>query len=169
MIKISDINDVLHSDFLDTSTSFQEPSEGMKIDIDKKGCKSIMFSFDKKLGREYKGGLFPFFAKTKEVCSICDYMLFAIKDRELYILLIELKRSNANTSKQLRAAECFANYIVETIKRVKKSQFTFSVRKISIKNPRIRKKKTKITDFSYDEHNHTILETSKFYLKSFLK
>lgn len=34
MINIPDINDVIHSNFLDTSTSFQEPSEGMKIEID---------------------------------------------------------------------------------------------------------------------------------------
>ena len=141
----------------------------MKIEIDKKGCKSIMFSFDKQLGKKYKGGLFPFFAKTKEVCSICDYMLFAIEGKKLYILLIELKKGNANSSKQLKATECFANFIVETIKRVKKYQIDFSVRKISIKNPRIKKKKTKITEHSYDQDNHAILETSKFYLKSFLK
>ena len=169
MIKITELDYILESHFKDTSTSFSEPQADMEIKIDKTGLKPLMYSFDKNLSKEYKGGLFPFFAKKKGVCSICDYIIFCINNGKLYALVIELKKGKAGTLKQLDAAECFVNYIIATYNRVKNSSIECNIRKISIKAPKLVKKKTKMSEIKYDATNHTFLSTSKFYLKPHLK
>ena len=169
MISILELDDILETYFKDPLTAFEEPSQKMKIEIDKRGSQSVMYSFDKQLNSQFKGGLFPFFSKTKGVCSMCDYIIFAIKDKKLYALVVELKKGLGSTKAQLNAAECFVNYIVCTICRIKKQDIKCEIRKISVKNPKIRKKKTKMTIPSYDEDNHTFLESKKFYLSTYLK
>ncbi len=169
MIKISEFDDILESHFKEAATSFEEPSQNMKIEIETGGCAAVVYSFDKSLGAKFKGGLFPFFAKKKGVCSVCDYIVFAIIGGELYALVVELKKGSGNTRIQLNAAECFVNYIIATLNRIKKQNLTCKIRKISIKNPKIRKKRTKMSIPKYDKDNHFFLESSKFYISSYLK
>ncbi len=169
MIRISEFDDILESYFKEAATAFVEPSQNMRIEIVSRGCTSVVYSFDKNLGAQFKGGLFPFFAKKKSVCSVCDYIVFAIVGGDLYALVVELKKGNGNTRIQLNAAECFVNYVIATLNRIKKQNLTCKIRKISIKNPKIRKKKTKMSIPKYDNDNHFFLESSKFYISSYLK
>lgn len=60
---LSDIANVLHVDFKCRANYFEEKDADMKIDIDANGCQYLIYKYDKKLGKEFKGGLFPFFCQ----------------------------------------------------------------------------------------------------------
>ena len=62
---LEDINTVIHQDFRSSKKRMEECQASMRIDVDHTGCLSSFYSFDKALGKEYKGGLFPFFAPVK--------------------------------------------------------------------------------------------------------
>jgi len=167
--KLNDINNVLHEHFKTNKTYLEEEDASMRIEVDKRGCKSLFYKFDKQLPREYKGGLFPFFAKKKGVCQVCDYLIFAEKNNNFFVLIVELKRGKQQTMPQLDAGECFADYIIATMDRITKQQSDVTIRKISVQNYRIRKKKTKQQEIEYDENNHYHLKDNKFHIAAFLK
>lgn len=169
MSKLDDINNVLHEDFKTKSTYLEEASASMKIEIDKRGCKSLFYKLDKQLPREYKGGLFPFFAKNEGVCKVCDYLIFAEKDNNFFVLIVELKKGRQQTMPQLKAGECFANYIIATMDRVTKRTSNVIIRKISVREFKISKKKTTQKKVEYDENRHCELKSNKFYIAHFLK
>ncbi|AMM51871.1 hypothetical protein TH61_12745 [Rufibacter sp. DG15C] len=142
----------------------------MNIPIDKRGgCKIINYKFDKELSKDYKGGLFPFFAKTKGICSICDYIIFAEKDKTLYALIIELKRGRNTTTPQLNAAECFVNYIINTTNRIHKTNLNPLIRKISIHEYKLKKRNTVSREINYDSNYHHDFKHDIFLVSSFLK
>lgn len=62
---LNDIDTILHSDFKCERIQFEEEDVGMKIDVNHNGCQCLFYKYDKKLSREYKGGLFPFLQKMK--------------------------------------------------------------------------------------------------------
>lgn len=116
MSKLDHISSVLHNDFLSNERSaLEEKSVKMKININSSGCRFILYKYDKKLKKEYKGGLFPFFAKIKGVCCICDYILFAEFNNKLFVLIIELKKGKESTLPQLKAAKNFVDYIINPL------------------------------------------------------
>ena len=163
------INDVLEEDFKAKNNALEEESVAMKIPIDARGCKILAYKFDKELGAAYKGGLFPFFKKNKGVCSVCDYLIFAERNKELYVLVVELKKGRAQTLPQLRAGECLADYIIATANRLTNKELKPIIRRISVKEFQIRKKRTKMEEVEYDEHNHSFLTSNRFHVIAYLK
>ena len=92
MSKLALIDYILNPDFKVNDNFLEEPSVSMKVDLIQDRCQSIVFEFDKQLGREYKGGLFPFFNSTKaKVCKVCDYIIFSEYDGNLYALIMIMK------------------------------------------------------------------------------
>lgn len=168
MAFVEDIGEILHQNFSCKPNRFEERGVNMCIEVDHTGCKSIVYKYDKKLGREYKGGLFPFFAKNQDVCKICDYMVFAEREGRQYVILVELKKGSENTMKQLLAAELFAEYAVGTLNRVKSTGYKPTIRKVSIHGNRVRRKGTKEYGVKYDEQSHYICMSKYFCLKLYL-
>lgn len=165
---LNDIEYILHNNFKCKKNYFEEEDAKMLLPIKPEGCQFILYKFDKNLGKEYKGGLFPFFAKNKDVCKISDYILFAEKGGTLYILVIEMKRGNEQTLPQLKAALAFTKYIVETVNRVKGANYKPEIRLISIHNYKIRKKKTKENGVKYNKFNHCDVTSANFNVKLYL-
>ncbi len=160
---------VLSNEFITNDSFLSEPKEKMRIDLIKSGCKSFLFKFDKQLGREYKGGIFPFFnSGEKGVCKVCDYIIFAEKSGKVYSIMIELKKGREGTNPQLKAGECFVEYVKATVNRVYKKNFDLTIRKVAIKQFK-RKNRTKIKDIEYNEHNIHEFSDEKFRLQAFLK
>ncbi len=62
--------------------------------------------------------LFPYFSNRSGLNKICDYILFASEGQHLYLLLIELKFGTESATNQLIASECFAEFILNSAKRV---------------------------------------------------
>lgn len=169
MSKLSLINSILHSDFLcDRITELQEKDAGMSVSINATGCQYLLYKYDKELKREYKGGLFPFFAKEAGVCSVCDYILFAERSGKLYALIIELKKGKKPTLPQLNAAKCFVDFIISTLNRVKGISLNPEIRLISIHEYNVHKKSIKDRGVQYDKDGHYQFKQSKFEIKKFL-
>lgn len=165
---VDDISEILHQDFFCKEGCFKEKSAKMQIDVSSAGCRSAIYKYDKELNRAYKGGLFPFFAKNKDVCKICDYIVFAERGGSQYIILIEMKKGKESTKKQLLAAEVFVQYVIGTLNRVKKVEYEPIIRKVSIHGDRVRKKRIKEYGVKYDEHSHYECMSKFFCLKSYL-
>jgi hypothetical protein len=165
---LNDIATILHEDFKCDRLLFEEKDAGMKIDVDSSGCQCIVYKYDKKLGKEYKGGLFPFFAKNEGVCKVSDYIVFAEHKRTLYCLIIELKKGKSQTFPQLLAAKEFVKYIVNTLNRVTKKTYTPKIRLISIHGINLRKKKTTMMEVQYDQNSHCIVKSNLFKVKLYL-
>jgi len=62
--------------------------------------------------------LFPYFSSKSGLHKICDYILFASEGQHLHLLLIELKLGTESATNQLIASECFAEFILNSAKRV---------------------------------------------------
>lgn len=62
--------------------------------------------------------LFPYFSNKSGLHKICDYILFASEGQHLHLLLIELKLGTESATNQLIASECFAEFILNSAKRV---------------------------------------------------
>lgn len=169
MAFVEDIEEILHQDFSCKETCFEEKSADMLINVDRDGCRSTMYKYDKELGKEYKGGLFPFFAKNKDVCKICDYIVFAERSGRQYVILVEMKTGKDSAKKQLLAAEVFSNYVIETLNRVKQTAYKPTIRKVSMHKDRMRKKRTKEYGVKYDESSHCECRSKIFNLKNYLQ
>ena len=163
------IDNILHSDFKANTSTLEEPAASMSIEVDKRGCNAILYKFDKELSRDYRGGLFPFFEKKKGVCKICDYIIFAEKDSKITALVVEMKKGRQGTFPQLRAAECFVHYVINTLNRVHSLNLKIEIRKVSIHEFKIRKRSTKPKEVEFDELNHCDFRESRFFVASFLK
>lgn len=171
MSKISLIDYVLNPDFKSNDSILLEVNSNvsMSVDLIRDNCQSIVFEFDKKLEKEYKGGIFPFFNNgNSNVCKVCDYIIFAEYKNKLYALIIELKKGNCATLPQIKAGECFVDYVISTINRINKTNHTITKRRVSIKEIQ-RKRKTKLKEIEYDENNHHFFDQNKMRLVSFLK
>lgn len=164
---LDDIDYVLENDFKCNDSYFEESNERMHIPIKKDGCQLILYKFDKELGREYKGGLFPFFKKNKSVCKISDYILFAAKSGILYVLIIELKKGKESTMPQIKAATIFTKYIIDTVNRVRGTSYKPQIRFISIHKYKIRKKNIKEKGIKYI-NNHCNVTSVNFNVKLYL-
>lgn len=171
MSKINLIDYVLNPDFKYSDSQLKEENNdvSMSIDLIKDNCQSIIFELDKKLGREYRGGIFPFFNRgNSKVCKVCDYIIFAEYSNELYALIIELKKGASSTLPQIKAGECFVDYVISTVNRINNTNHTITKRRISIQEVK-RKRKTKLKDIEYDAENHHFFDQNKLRIVSFLK
>lgn len=171
MSKITLIDYVLHPDFKHNDSQLKEENNdvSMSIDLIKDNCQSIIFELDKKLGKEYKGGIFPFFnSSNSKVCKVCDYIIFAEYNNELYALIVELKKGASGTLPQIKAGECFVDYVISTVNRINNTNHNITKRRISIQEVK-RKRKTKLKDIEYDSENHHFFDQNKMRIVSFLK
>lgn len=165
---LSEIADILHEDFKCKVNYFEEKDAKMKIDIDSNGCQCLIYKYDKNLSKEYKGGLFPFFAKNAGVCKVSDYIVFAERNKALFCILVELKRGRSQTFPQLKAAKEFVNFVINTVNRVKGKTYKPIIRLVSIHELKIRKKKTMARTVDYDQDSHFVMSSNQFVLKYFL-
>lgn len=76
---------------------------------------------------------------------MCDYILFAEEGAHLFVFLIELKKGRINGKKQLDSGECFAKYLISTIKRLDQTfvipDDNIHFKQIQINESRSKKKK----------------------------
>ena len=74
--------------------------------------------------------------------KFCDYILLVDYKDKTYILLIELKRGsdNGEADKQLRASECFIEFICQTANRLHKdfNDFDFNHKNITLRKIKIK-------------------------------
>lgn len=169
MSKIERIDYVLNPDFKINSTELIEQNTSMQIELIKDRCLSIIFQLDKQLGANYRGGIYPFFnSRNSGVCKVCDYIIFAESNNDIYSLIIELKTGDKDTMPQLRAGECFVDFVIATVNRIYKTNYSINKRFVSIREFE-RKRKTKLRDIEYDENNHHFFEQNKLRIYTFLK
>lgn len=163
------IDNVLNPNFKISDNYLIEDQAKMKIELIQTGCRNIVFQLDQKLGREYKGGMFPFFnSSNQKVTTVCDYLIFSEYKNKIYALIVELKKGDQNTNPQLKAGECFIDFVVATVNRINNTNLLIEKKKISIKEFK-RKKNTKEMEVKYDSNNHHFFEQSKFRILSFLQ
>jgi hypothetical protein len=169
MGKIQLIDYVLNPNFIVHDNFLEEEQTSMKIELIKDNCQIIIFQLDKKLGREYKGGVFPFFnSQNRDITKVCDYIIFAEYKNNLYSLIIELKKGKSSTLPQINAGECFVDFVISTLNRVNNTNYIIHKRKISIREFN-RKRNTKVKDIEYDENFHHFFKQNKFKVIAFLK
>ena len=169
MNKLELISNILEDFFKeDNITKLQEIQENMVVEFENENKKYLSFSFDKQLpAKDFPKGLFPFFNRgVAKVTSFCDYVIFSENKRELYILLIELKKGDNNVTKQLKAGKCFAEYIISTLNRVYDINVVPQIREISIRKRNIKPKQQQ-KRISYENNFHTFCD-NKFRLKKYL-
>jgi hypothetical protein len=170
MSKIAFISNVIDTYFKeDEITVLKEDQANMKIDFVSDKQKFLSFTFDRKLKKtDFPKGFFTFFNRGEaKVTSFCDYIIFSERDKNLFILLIELKKGNDNVTEQLFAGKCFAEYVISTVNRVYNMNINPEYRLISIRQRHI-KPKQKQKEIEYINNFHTFC-SSKFWLKSYLK
>lgn len=166
---LTDLQYILSPEFIWSNSYLEERSVSMRVDLANDGCQVLIFQLDKPLDKSYKGGLYPFFNRSNSnVCKACDYILFSQCKSEYFAIAIELKRGNSHTSYQLDAGLSFANFVIDTVNRVKRKNYKVNMRKISIKDSK-RKRKTKMKDIEYDANLHHVFEQNRFRTISFLK
>lgn len=174
MNRIEMISNILNDCFKNnTLYRLEEIQANMSIDFVGNPQEYISYSMDKQLNKkDFPKGLFPFFNRgLKNVCSMCDYIIFTEKEEKLFILLIELKRGRDNVTKQLNAGECFAEFVIKTVNRVYNQNITPEIRKISIRDGHIKTKakpKQRQKTIQYDHNNFHTFEDSKFWLRKYL-
>ena len=165
---LNEIREILEEEFLWNGRYLEEKKTNMSIKIDKRGCKYLAYSFDKDL-KGYKGGLFPYFKRVAKLSSICDYIIFAEDntDKKLFVLLIELKKSSANTLPQLKAGKIFAQFLINTVNRVNQLSYNPKFRLISIIDSRLHKNLTKEKGVRYI-NDHFSTSANSFLIREFL-
>lgn len=122
-MELGDIDFVLNEDCLEDNQSilFDKTENGKtilssEINIDGlPGCEYRLYRFDPN-----KGDLFPFFSKVKgrNIKNICDFFIFVSYNDILYAVLVEHKSGSGSSNAQLKASECFINYVRSTLKRI---------------------------------------------------
>lgn len=173
MNKLMMISNILDDFFKNNTTTVLEENQArMSVDFIVESQKFLSFKMDKNLDKkDFPRGIFPFFNnKQPKVCSFCDYIIFSELRGTLFILLIELKKGKDKVTEQLEAGKCFVEFVISTVNRVYKQDISAEIRKISIREYKMRKAKPKQKQKSirYDGNNFHTFEDSKFYLKKYL-
>lgn len=91
----------------------------------------------------------PFFNKTDDspegLRKFCDYILLVEASNKSYVMLIELKRGDVGLAeKQLKASECFMEYIYSSAERLHQDfgDVTFNRRNITLLKIKLKKCKS---------------------------
>ncbi len=142
---LKSIQSILHEKFRIKKALLEEKGTAnngnsfhMKRKIFDQGIPYLLYSYDSDTN------CFPFF-KDKDVSGLkkmCDYIFFVDIDKgdHLFVFLVELKLGTLRAKKQLEAGECFAKYILNTIKRLNLSfslcEDCLHFRKIAIRESR---------------------------------
>jgi hypothetical protein len=115
-----------------------------------------------------KKTIFPYFKKDHGLRKICDYVLFAEAENDMYIFLIELKKGTHNSSgKQLEASKIFVQYLIDSAKRVGYGELDkdIYIRTVRICDASNSKKSTKEKVIEYDVNGHVDYRYQQFRLK----
>lgn len=115
--------------------------------------------------------IFPYFSNKTGLHKICDYILFASEGQHLHLLLIELKLGTASATNQLIASECFAEFIINSAKRVGiKLTNNIHIKKIRVSEERAnrRNRTTKRGKLESDKNGIINYDYSDFILKEVL-
>lgn len=123
----------------------------MKLNIVNHRLNYLLYKLDNS-----KGELFPYFSDKSGLKKFCDYLLFVEENNYLYLFLIELKRGTISATKQLKASNCFAEFLFDTARRIGlEISGNLEIRKIRISEERTRKSYkgySKPKDLIYDEN-----------------
>jgi len=157
MSKIKVIEEILHAKFRpkDQNQIIEENTDnkGMKFRV---SYPIISGNLDYVLYRLNPDDVdvFPFFSQVSGLKKICDYILFVEESTYLYIFLIELKLSPISAKKQLLASKEFANFIINSSRRIGKVlNEPITIRMIRICDSKIKKRKTneeKVIEYDND-------------------
>lgn len=165
----STITSVINAKFKVENLDVLEEPKVMTIRV--KGCPKdaslTLYRFDPD-----KEEIFPFFEKGIGLRSICDYVLLADYDDDLYVLLIELKLGKLNAKEQLNATENLISYIIASALRIKRviDQNKIHIRKIRISERRNQyTRKTGIHDIEYDENSYVDYPWDVLHIRALLK
>lgn len=159
---------VLNPDYKDDLNQLQERKIEMTLPVNKRGCQCVAYTFDQSEGMKCP---FPLLSTEKGVQQMCDYVVFAVANGRLFVLMIELKNSNQQTRPQLEAGKCFAKFVIDTANRIDAfNKDNVVYRMISVCKPHfVKKGATKMRDVEYDDQGFTIFEGNTFMLQGFLK
>lgn len=148
---LSSADNLIATDFQCVKGRLEEPKVGMRIQVDDTGVDYKIYSFDFNLDKKnYPKGLYPFFNKIAEAHAVCDYTLFVTQGGKVFVLLVELKLGNAATANQLRAGECMAKFVVDTINRINNTNYSPEYRKITVSGTKlVHKGSTKMHAVNY--------------------
>ena len=166
------LNDIylLPNDNQDIISEENQKEDGTSFASYVKLCRSehseILFKtyrFDDSINNPNHPILFPFFMHNTGVGlnKNCDYVVFAQKGDEFYVLLIEMKSTSGKPQQQLDISQTFINFIIERF-NVCGIRYYPKIRKIGIKDISGRKNQyknlTRNQNFQYDENDYfTIL------------
>ena len=151
--------------------TLKEKQAGMSLCINDYRRKYLLYSFDKVV-KSTNGSkaidLQPFFSANASVKSMCDYFLFCWEHGKLYVLLIELKHGDEQVTCQLEAGNLFALYLINTLNRVEKLDIIPVIRKISVRDSHILRKRTSMKSIEYNADSFCTFDGSVFHLLEFL-
>jgi len=169
--KLKKIREAVHNDFL-VKTDDKWKKIELSEEDDNAKCKSVLFKQEKgiktvviKLDKQGKD-IHPLFSTKKGLNNLKiknDYLIFALKNKRLYALLIELKSGNTGKwIKQCKAGEVIAKYILGLVNNwaddivIDINNFNFRyilfyTNSLEFKNRR--KKNTKISSIEYIDNN----------------
>lgn len=117
------INKILNAKFLAPDQSLLEERKGdlqpqrVQIRQSLNNIEYTLYKFDE--------NPYPFFSSgssnstPKFLQSFCDYIMVVNKDDTCTIMLIELKRGKDSPDHQLRAADTWLNFVLDTAERIK--------------------------------------------------
>lgn len=117
-----------------------------------------VYRFDDKRNNANHPILFPFFRHDTGygLNKNCDYIVFAQKNSEFYVLLVELKSCSGKPQQQLDVSKTFIDFIVHRF-NICGIEYNPQIRKIGIKDVSGIKSKyknlTRNQDFQYDGNN----------------
>lgn len=114
--------------------------------------------------------IFPYYSRVSNLKKICDYILFAEEGNYLYVFLIELKKSNLSAKKQLQASKVFANYIIDSARRIgKELDEDIAMRMIRICDTKLTKRVGREEDvISFDQDGYCDYLYNKLRLKNLM-
>ena len=174
MTKLDNIESILNEKFKDNSGILIETDKdknGQKFEMRRtivsNQLQYLSYKYDSKID------VFPFFkTNVSGVKKMCDYVLFIEENQNLHIFLVELKKGAESANKQLLSGESFANFIIETVRRInpetqidtKKTYF----RKIRICESKSKKQTLKMEIVEQKNGIIDHIHPNCFYLKNYI-
>ena len=120
------------------------------------------YRFDDNINNPNHPILFPFFKHNTGagLNKNCDYVVFAQKGDEFYVLLVEMKSTSGKPQRQLEISQTFINFIIERF-NVCGIRYSPKIRKIGINDVSGMKSRyknlTRNQDFQYNEDGYVAI------------
>lgn len=157
---------ILNDYYVINQKKIEESSAAMEVPIQPDGVQYILYSFDWNYAKNMTvSRLFPFFNTIQSAQSMCDYCLFGVYNKNLFVLLIELKKGDDKVMTQLKAGETFAKFVVDSVNRIYNKNLKPIYRFISVRDKNLTKMTTRMENVSYDKNNLYTFEGHTLNLK----